>query len=254
MSDAPLLSIVVPTYNEKERIPGTISRILEFMDTQPYGAELLVVDDGSGDGTADLVDSLRSGQDPDRVRILRNDHRGKAYAVRSGMLAASGRYVLFSDADLSTPIEEVSAFLPYLEDGCAVVIGSREAPGAKRFGEPMTRHVMGRIFTRLVQLLTGQRFEDTQCGFKAFNHEAATQIFGRVQLYGADSPVIKRSKVTGFDVELLFLAKKLGLRIAEVPVRWYYSRGSKVDPVRDSLQNLLDVLKVRLYNWQGRYD
>jgi dolichyl-phosphate beta-glucosyltransferase len=249
LSDAPLLTIVVPTYNEKNRIGGTLQRICEFMSAQPYAIELLVVDDGSADGTADMVESMGSG-----IGVIRNDHRGKAYTVRTGMLAAKGQRVLFSDADLSTPIEEVSRFLPIFDAGYDVVIGSREAPGAVRFDEPLTRHLMGRVFTRVVQLVTGQRFEDTQCGFKAFSHTAAQQVFSRVQLYGPNTPVIRRSKVTGFDVELLFLARKQGLRIREVPVRWYYSRGSKVDPLRDSMQNLLDVLKVRLYDWQGRYD
>lgn len=251
MPEQPLLTIVVPTYNEKERIPTTLDKIREFIAAQDYEIELLVVDDGSNDGTADIAESLQ-GNGP--AAVIRNDHRGKAFTVRTGMLAAHGRYVLFSDADLSTPIDEVSRVLPKLEDGYDVVIGSREAPGAKRFDEPITRHIMGRVFTRLVQLVTGQRFGDTQCGFKAFRHDAAQEIFGRVQLYGANSPVIKRSKVTGFDVELLFLARKFGFRIAEVPVRWFYSRGSKVDPMRDSFQNLLDVLKVRMYDWQGRYD
>lgn len=252
MSDESLLSIVVPAYNERQRIGATVARISDFMSAQPYAAELLVVDDGSEDGTPDMVEAMRNGANP-AVQVLRGQHRGKAYTVRSGMLAARGRYVLFSDADLSTPIEEVSSFLPFFEEGYDVVIGSREAPGAQRFDEPATRHVMGRIFTRTVQLVTGQRFEDTQCGFKAFTREAAQQIFSRVQLYGANSPIIKRSRVTGFDVELLFIARKLGLRICEVPVRWYYSPGSKVDPLRDSFQNLLDVLKVRLYDAQGRY-
>jgi dolichyl-phosphate beta-glucosyltransferase len=253
LSDEPLLTIVVPAYNERQRITATVTRIAEFMSDQAYAAELLVVDDGSDDGTAEVVESLKDGASRP-IGVIRNDHRGKAYTVRTGMLAASGRYVLFSDADLSTPIEEVTGFLPYFEDGYDVVIGSREAPGAKRFDEPATRHVMGRIFTRTVQVITGQRFEDTQCGFKAFSHAAAQEVFSRVQLYGPNSPVIKRSRVTGFDVELLFLARKLNLRIREVPVRWYYSAGSKVDPLRDSFQNLLDVLKVRLYDLQGRYD
>lgn len=251
-SDRPLLTIVVPTYNEKERITSTIQRIGQFMDAQPYRTELLVVDDGSEDGTADLVETLRKGSD--NIRTLRGDHRGKAYTVRTGMLAASGAYALFSDADLSTPIEEINEFLPFLRAGYDVAIGSREAPGARRFDEPPFRHIMGRVFTRLVHLITGQRFEDTQCGFKAFSRQAAQDVFSRVQLYGAGTPVIQHAKVTGFDVELLFLARKRGLRIREVPVRWYYSPGSKVDPLRDSFQNLLDVLKVRLYDLQGRYD
>ncbi|MBV9119189.1 MAG: glycosyltransferase family 2 protein, partial [Chloroflexi bacterium] len=240
----PLLSIVVPTYNEKSRIGATIQALGSFMDDQEYPIELLVVDDGSDDGTADLVDSLGGGRAD--FRTLRGDHRGKAFTVRRGMLAASGQFVLFSDADLSTPIEEVNAFLPYLQDGWDVVIGSREAPGAHRFDEPPFRHLMGRVFTRIVQVITGQRFEDTQCGFKAFSREAAQAVFSKVCLYGANSPVLTRPKVTGFDVELLFLANKLGFNIREVPVRWYYSPGSKVNPLRDSLQTLIDVLKVRM--------
>lgn len=221
------------------------------MAAQEYSTELLLADDGSGDGTADLVDALSEGNP--RVRTLRGDHRGKAYTVWRGMLAATGRYVLFSDADLSTPIEEINRFLPYLQAGDDVVIGSREAPGARRFDEPAFRHVMGRVFTRAVRLITGQRFEDTQCGFKAFSREAARGIFSRVRLYGASSPVISRGRVTGFDVELLFLAGKLGYRVREVPVPWYYTPGSKVDPLRDSWQNLLDVVKVRLHDVRGHY-
>lgn len=250
--DGPLLTIVVPTYNEKGRIASTIQRLGEFMDCQSYPVDVLVVDDGSEDGTADLVDTLRNGSD--NIHTLRGDHRGKAYTVRTGMLAARGQYVIFCDADLSTPIEEVSHVLPFLRAGYDLAIGSREAPGAHRFDEPPFRHLMGRVFTRLVHLVTGQKFEDTQCGFKAFSRQAAQDIFSRVQLYGPNTPVIQHAKVTGFDVELLFLARKRGLRIREVPVRWYYSPGSKVDPLRDSLQNLLDVLKVRLYDLQGRYD
>ena len=250
-SDAPLLSIVVPTYNEKARIPARLDEIRDFMGRREYPVELLVVDDGSPDGTADLVEQLADGNH--RIRTIRNDHRGKAYTVRTGVLAAAGQYVLFTDADQSTPIEETNNVLPYLQDGWDVVIGSREAPGARRYNEPLFRHVMGRVFTRVVQVLTGQRFEDTQCGFKAFSRAAAQDIFSRVQLYGANSPVLQVPKVTGFDVELLFIARKRGWRIREVPVHWYYSAGSKVSSVRDSYQNVLDVLKVRLYDLQGRY-
>ena len=251
-SDTPLLSIVVPAYNEKERIPDTIRHITGFMASQEYPMELLVVDDGSDDGTADVVEQLRDGQRD--VRVIRNDHRGKAYTVRTGMLAARGDYVLFTDADSSTPIEEAARVVACLREGWDVVIGSREAPGAKRFNEPAFRHLMGRIFTRLVQTITGLRFEDTQCGFKAFTRIAARDVFTRVRLYGPDSPALKRAKVTGFDVELLFLAQKRGLRIRELPVRWYYAPGTKVSAVRDSFSNLLDALKVRLYDVQGRYD
>jgi glycosyltransferase involved in cell wall biosynthesis len=251
-SDAPLLSIVVPTYNETARIPARVQEIRDFIDRLEYPAELLVVDDGSGDGTPDLVDRLADGHRG--IRTIRNDHRGKAYTVRTGMLAATGQYVLFTDADQSTPIEETNNVLPYLQDGWDVVIGSREIAGARRYNEPAFRHIMGRVFTRVVQILTGQRFQDTQCGFKAFSHAAAQDIFSRVQLYGANSRVLNVPKVTGFDVELLFIARKRGWRVREVPVQWYYSAGSKVSSVRDSYQNFLDVVKVRLYDLQGKYD
>ncbi|MDE3076629.1 MAG: glycosyltransferase family 2 protein [Chloroflexota bacterium] len=249
--EGPLLTLVIPTYNEKHRISASLERVLEFLDRQPYQSELLVVDDGSTDGTADIAEGFANGQVP--VETIRGDHRGKAYTVRTGMLAARGRYVVFTDADLSTPIDEVARLLPLFEQGYQVVIGSREAPGAVRFNEPPFRHLMGRVFTRLVQIVTGQRFQDTQCGFKAFTNEAAQQIFSSVRLYGPNSPVIQHSKVTGFDVELLFLARKRGFRICEMPVRWYYSAGSKVDPLRDSVQNLVDVLKVRINDLRGRY-
>lgn len=250
--DQPLVTIVIPTYNERQRIGATLERVQAFMAAQEYPAELLIVDDGSSDGTADLVDQLRNGSD--RVRTIRNDHRGKAYTVRTGMLTAAGQYVLFTDADLSTPIDEVNSVLPHLQDGCDVVIGSREAPGARRYDEPLTRHLMGRVYNTVVQLVTGQRFRDTQCGFKAFSREAAQAIFSRVQLYGPNSPVLKRANVTGFDVELLFVAHKLGLQVREIPVQWYYVSGSKVDRVRDSYQLFLDVLKVRIYDLLGKYD
>ncbi len=250
-SDQPLLTVVIPTYNEKSRIAGSLERITQFLDGRPYQSEVLLVDDGSTDGTPDMAAGYSNKRVP--IQVIRGDHRGKAYTVRKGMLAAAGKYVLFSDADLSTPIDEIEGFLPYFEQGYDVVIGSREAPGASRFNEPRFRHLMGRVFTRLVQVVTGQRFEDTQCGFKAFTKAAAQSVFSSVRLYGPDSPVIQHSKVTGFDVELLFIARKRGLRIREVPVRWYYAPGSKVDPLRDSFQNLVDVLKVRLYDIRGQY-
>jgi len=250
--DSPLLTVVIPTYNEKERIGATLTRVGQFLAQQPYASTILVVDDGSTDGTPDVV-QLFAGKDVP-LRIIAGQHRGKAYAVRTGMLAAQSRYALFSDADLSTPIEAFADFLPCFEQGCDVVIASREAPGALRIDEPWSRHLMGRVFTRIVHVVTGQRFEDTQCGFKAFTLPAARAIFSAVRLYGEDSPIIQRSKVTGFDVEVLFLARKLGFRIREVPVHWYYAAGSKVSPLRDSLQNLQDAINVRLNDLRGLYN
>jgi hypothetical protein len=160
------------------------------------------------------------------------------------MLEARGDYLLFCDADLATPIEEFDCFVPWLEQGYQVVIGSREAAGALRQAEPFHRHLMGRVFNRIVQLLIVPGLEDTQCGFKCFRREAAQVIFRRVRLYGASAGAVKGSMVTAFDVEVLYLARLFGYRVREEPVRWQYVPGSKVRPVADTLRMLWDVGRV----------
>lgn len=248
---APLLSIIVPAYNEERRLPATLSSIITFLHAQPWEAELIVVDDGSTDGTLREAERMRAAYP--NLRILHNDHRGKGYTVRTGMLAATGRYVLFTDADLAVPLTEWSKLEPLLNAGYDVVIGSREGLGARRIGEPRYRHFMGRIFNWIVRLVALGGIQDTQCGFKAFQREAAHTIFSNVQLYGANAKVVTSAAVTAFDVEVLFLARKLGYRIKEVPVTWQYGSETKVDPTRDSLRNLLDVLRVRWNSLRGLY-
>lgn len=248
---APFLSIVVPAYNEERRLPATLQSIIEFLQAQPWEAELLVVDDGSLDQTVSAAEALQATYP--NLRVLRNDHRGKGYTVRSGMLAANGRYVLFTDADLAVPLVEWSKLAPLLEAGCQVVIGSREGLGARRIGEPRYRHFMGRVFNWLVRFIALGGIQDTQCGFKAFQREAARSIFTQVQLYGANAKVVTGAAVTAFDVEVLFLARKLGYCVKEVPVTWQYGNETKVDPLRDSLRNLMDVLRVRWNDLRGRY-
>jgi hypothetical protein len=170
------------------------------------------------------------------------------------MLAASGRFVLFTDADLPTPLEELGKMLPLLEAGdYDVVIGSREGLGARRLGEPWYRHVMGRVFNGLVRALVVGGFHDTQCGFKLFTNRAARDLFSRLQLYGENARAIKGSALTGFDVEVLFLAVRLGYRVKEQPVEWRYGEQSKVSPLRESVRMFLDVARVRLNDWRGRY-
>jgi len=249
--NAPYLSIVVPAYNEERRLPGTLKAILEYLARQSYPAEVIVVDDGSEDRTAAVVEALMP--DHPELRLIRNDHRGKGYTVRTGMLAAQGQYVLFSDADLATPIVEVEKLLGYLEQGYDVAIGSREGLGAVRYHEPWYRHFMGRVFNLLVRLLAVSGFQDTQCGFKAFRGPVAHDLFNQVQLYGAKAGLVKGGAVTGFDVEVLFLAQKLGYRIREVPVQWFYGENTKVNPLRDSIRMFKDVLQVRLNDWMGKY-
>jgi dolichyl-phosphate beta-glucosyltransferase len=247
----PYLSIVIPAYNEACRLPQTLQGIISFLQSKSYASEIIVVDDGSEDNTSNVVsefaDSLRS------LRLIRNDHRGKAFAVRTGMLAAEGQHVLFTDADGATPIQEADKLLIRLEESWDLAIGSREGVGAKRYDEPAYRHAMGRVFNLIVRSLVVPGIQDTQCGFKAFRQEAARDLFQNMQLYGTDAGRVQGAVVTGFDVEILFLARKWGYRIAEVPVEWYYGQESKVNPIRDSWRNLHDVLRVRWNDARGRY-
>jgi dolichyl-phosphate beta-glucosyltransferase len=252
------LTVVIPAYNEENRLPASLEKIWSFLESQPYTSEIIVVDDGSSDGTIETVNQLVSKCENNltrcRFRLIENQHRGKGYAVRTGMLAGLGEYILFSDADLSTPIEEISKLLECFEQGVEVAVGSREGHGALRFNEPLHRHIMGRVFNFLVRLVTRSNLKDTQCGFKAFTREVARDLFSHVQIYGEKSTPIKDAMVTGFDVEVLFLASKKGYKIKEVPVRWYRVDGSKVNPVKDSVRMFVDVLKVRLNDLRGLYN
>ncbi len=225
---------------------------MTYLRQQPYEWEVVVADDGSEDGTANVVE--RFAADESRVKLLRLSHRGKAAAVRGGVMAAQGRLTLIADADLSMPIAEVAKFIPWFEAGYDIAIGSREAPGARRYGEPFYRHLMGRVFNRLVRTLTIGGFQDTQCGFKVLRTDVARDLFERMLLYSADGRPIKGPMVTGFDVELLFLAVRGGYRVAEVPINWYYAKGSKVSPVRDTFRMFGDVLRVRINELRGKYD
>ena len=247
----PKLSIVIPAYNEERRLAATLSAVLGYLGRQSYSFEVIVSDDGSTDGSASIVEDLARSHP--ELRVLRNEHRGKGYAVRAGIQAAHGEIVLFSDADLSTPIEELDRFIPCFENGCEVVIGSRQVEGAHRIGEPFFRHFMGRVFNHIVSLVTLSGIHDTQCGFKGFSARAARQIFRATLLYSDDAPVIRDAMVTGFDVEVLFLARKLGYTIRELPVRWNYDAGTKVNPIKDSWRNFRDVVKVRLNDRLGLY-
>jgi dolichyl-phosphate beta-glucosyltransferase len=250
-AERPYLSVVIPVYNEADCIEANLRAVCAYLRTQPYTWEVIVVDDGSLDQTAQIVEGLCAGEPG--LRLLRNDHRGKAYAVRTGVLSSRGEFVLFADADLATPIEEVGKLLAALQAGADVAIGSREAYGALRLNEPPLRHLMGRAFNLLVRLLILGQHKDTQCGFKAFSRRAADDIFQSVRLYGPNAAVLSRPAVTGFDVELLYLAHRKGYRVAEVPVQWRYGPGSKVNPLHDSWRNLKDVLRVRYYALRGLY-
>lgn len=246
-SQQPLLSIVIPAYNEAQRLPKTLARIQEFLAQQPYLTEIIVVDDGSSDKTAQLVAACPG------LQLLQRDHRGKGFAVRAGALAAQGEYILLCDADLAVPIEEWTKVEQLLQKGYDVVIGSREGVGAKRIAEPWYRHFMGRVFNWIVQQVALPGIQDTQCGFKALRQTVARDLFRRMQLYGEDAPPVQGAAVTAYDVELLFLAYQAGYRVVEVPVMWHYGTETKVSPLRDSWRNLRDLFQVRLNDWRGLY-
>lgn len=240
MSDL-FLSIIIPAHNEEFRLPGSLEKIDNFLRQQEYGYEVIVVENGSHDRTADVVRAWAA--DHPYVRLMEEDVRGKGIAVRIGMLAAHGAYRFICDADLSMPIEEVSKFLPPALDGYDVAIASREARGAVRYDEPYYRHFIGRGFNLLVKWFAVKGFEDTQAGFKCFTAEAAERIFA-VQVFDGMS----------FDVEALFIAQRIGYRIVEVPINWYFSDESRVRLFSDSLSMLRDILEIRR-NWRnGVYD
>lgn len=227
------LSIIIPAYNEEKRIGNTLERTTEFLEQKNIDYEIIVVDDGSQDDTVQVVTQYRSP----RINLICNQlNRGKGYSIRRGMLDALGRLRLFSDADLSTPIEELDRLVPYIEQGFGVVIGSRGLKSSQILvHQPWYRESMGRFFNFLVRFLVLTGVKDTQCGFKLFTAQAANDIFSRQQLSGF-----------AFDVEVLVLAKKLGYRIKEVPVRWINSPASRVSPLLDSLKMFIDLIRIRL--------
>jgi dolichyl-phosphate beta-glucosyltransferase len=237
----PALSLVIPAYNEQARLPYTLGEIETYVCREQVDCEVVVVDNGSHDATSVVVQQA-AGRFP-RLRLLRTDRRGKGLAVRTGVLAAQGDIVIFADADLSWPVADLSRFMDLVDsDAAPIVIGSREGYGARRIGEPVYRHVMGRVFNRVVQAMAVPGIEDSQCGFKAFARDAAHTIFGRQRIDGF-----------GFDVEILYLARRFGFPIRVVPLQWEHKENSRVMPVRDTLLMLSDVLRVRFNGWRGRY-
>ncbi len=232
---SPLLSIIIPAYDEERRLPNSLNLIFSFLSKQEFEAEVLVVDNGSVDRTAEIVRDL--SKDYPNLSLLREEIAGKGLAVRRGMLEAKGEYRFICDADLAMPIEEVLRFLPPEQIDYDIAIGSREAPGAIRYNEPQYRHWIGRVFNYIVRILAVPGFMDTQCGFKCFRGDIAADLFD-VQLLDGWT----------FDVEVLFIALKRGYKIIEVPINWYYFPGSRVHVIRDSIKMFLDLFKIRL-NW-----
>ena len=207
------------------------------------------MDDGSDDATADLAEKFAKKHE--NARVIKNPHQGKAETVKTGVEKAGGELILFTDFDQATPISEVEKLLPFLPE-YDIVIGSRQLPGAKREKEPIHRHLMGLVFNILVQIIAVRGIWDTQAGFKLFKSEVAQPLFSSLKVYGKGKTV-RGALVTAFDVELLFIAKKRGHKIKEVPIIWHHVATSRVSPLKDSLRMLRDVIKVRLNDFRGVY-
>ncbi|HEX4537503.1 MAG TPA: dolichyl-phosphate beta-glucosyltransferase [Candidatus Acidoferrum sp.] len=236
------LSIIIPSYNEEARLPGTLQRIAEYLPTLRLRTEVLVVDDGSTDRTAALAESFHGKLTG--LRVLSNGtNRGKGYSVRHGMLEAQGDMVLFTDADLSAPIEEAEKLLGPLNNGYDVAIGSRAMDRSLiSTRQSIFRETAGIIFNKIVRMVLRLPFVDTQCGFKAFRRERCRIIFEQQRIEGF-----------GFDPELLYLARHYGLRAIEIPVRWGHSEATKVNMVGDSLKMFGDIFTIRWNAMSGRY-
>ena len=247
---SPFLSVIVPSYNEQHNIErGVLKELISYLKQQPYTWELILSDDGSTDGTVESLQQFAK-QHPE-VTVLTNSHAGKGPAVTAGMLAAHGQWRLYTDFDQSTPIQEVTKLLPYT-DQYQVIFGSREIAGAKRDKEPFYRHLMGRGFNLLVQIMAVRGVQDTQCGFKMFSAQATETLFPKLYIYSPHNR--QPDAFTGaFDVELLFLARKLGFTYKEVPIHWRHFATTRVNPLKDSVRMFIDILRIRWARLMGKY-
>lgn len=244
------LSVIVPAYNEMNNISkGVLGRIAKYLEAQTYSWEVIFADDGSTDGSVNLLEQFCS--EHPQCRVLHLEHAGKGPTVAAGMLVAKGQWRLFTDFDQSTPLSEIEKLLPSTVDH-QIVIGSRAAQGAKREKEPLHRHIMGVGFNILTQLIVLPGIKDSQCGFKLFSARAARKLFPQLRIYARDSK-IKDAFTGAFDVEILFLARKNKIAVAEIPVLWQHRPTERVSPIKDSLRMLRDIIRIRLTSWQGKY-
>jgi len=237
------LSLIIPAFNEEARIGKSLDRILSYLQSQPYSSEVIIVDDGSWDRTVELVQECLGNNSG--VRIHRQSRRlGKGAAVKQGMLLGDGRYLFFSDADLSVPIETLSLFLSNLEKDSDVTIGTRQKDGAViEIHQPFYRELLGKAYVRLSNWILGLQVSDFTCGFKGFRKEAARELFSRQWL-----------KNWSFDAEILYLARLKGYRVREIPVTWRDDRATKVRLWKDAVTSFLGLMIIRLSHYVGRYD
>lgn len=247
----PHVSFIIPAYNEETNIRlGVLEKVSKYLKHRPYTWEVLIVDDGSTDNTKSLIDEFSKNNKG--FIVLHCTHQGKASTVISGIKVAKGDITLFTDLDQATPLGESEKLLPWFDKGYDVVIGSRNT---KREGAPFLRVVMARGFMILREVLLGlSGIQDTQCGFKAFRRSVALEIVSRLKIYGSNRSISGSMVTAGFDVEVLFVAKRLGFKIREIPVEWHYVETRRVNPLRDSLQGLVDIFSIRLNSMLGLYD
>lgn len=238
---SPFLSIIIPAYNEESRLPSTIQKVFNFLGSQPFEYEVLVVENGSQDRTFEVAQAFKALHP--QLKVLQESMSGKGLAVRRGMLEAHGCYRFMCDADLSMPIDEVTRFLPPTLNDFDIAIGSREAPGAVRYNEPFHRHLGGRLINFMIRALALAGLHDTQCGFKCFRGSVADVIFQRLTLFR-----------WSFDIEVLTIARIHGYSIVEIPVPWYFNPESKLHVVQDAIQMGLDILSIRRNVSNGLYD
>jgi glycosyltransferase involved in cell wall biosynthesis len=240
LSEKPHLSIIIPARNEENRLPKTLEDVAAFLDTQNSSGEIIVVENASADRTAEVAWEFAAADE--RARVLTVVQPGKGRAVKAGMLSARGMFRFMADADLSMPVDQIPRFIEAAEGGCDVVIGSREAEGAVRYGEPEYRHLGGRAVNLMIRRLALPGLHDTQCGFKLFRAAAAEDLFRRQTLNG-----------WSFDIEILYAARLRGYRILELGIPWHYRPESKVNPFPDTLKMLADILRIRRNARAGVY-
>jgi dolichyl-phosphate beta-glucosyltransferase len=236
----PFLSIIIPAYNEETRLPCALGQVFAFLEEQKYTHEVIVVENGSQDRTLEIARKFT--QHFSNLSVFHEDLPGKGRAVQRGMMEAKGEYRFIADADFSMPVQQINRFLPPA-NSYDIAIASREAPGAKRYGEPSYRHLTGRVYNLLIRVLVLPGLQDTQCGFKCFRAAVAEAVFPRQTLTG-----------WAFDVELLAIARRHGYSIVEVGIPWYYNPGSKINVLRNSWRMFLDLLAIRRNARRGVYD
>jgi glycosyltransferase involved in cell wall biosynthesis len=244
----PFLSVVLPAYNEEYNLrTGVLDSVYDYRSEQKYSWEILFFDDGSTDATAKIAQNFAAKHE--NFIVLSEPHRGKAGTVTAGILKARGEIILFTDTDQATPIDQLEKILPKFNEGYGVVIGSRHG----RAGAPVIRKLMASGFSFLRLMILRLPFKDTQCGFKAFSASAAKEIFKRLEIFSSKTRSKGASVTAGFDLEVLYIARKLGFKVAEVPVDWHHKEGTKVDPIKDSIEGFKGLIIVRLNSIKGKY-